>query len=426
MIKIARKVGTLGAITQRVAGFHHDSVRDEPAPYPGVKTEFTKEMRFILPEEVPTIPIYRVLNSQGKVINPKDDPEFDKEDLLDMYRAMVKTSIMDRILYQSQRQGRISFYMTNFGEEATQIGSARALKFKDVVFPQYREAGVFIWRGYTPLEMMHQCFGTNKDFGKGKQMPVHYTGAKVNIQAVSSPLGTQIPQAAGYAYAMKQRDKDSCAVCYFGEGAASEGDCHSAMNMAATLDCPILFFCRNNGYAISTATKDQYRGDGIASRGIGYGIPAIRFDGNDLFAVYNATKAARKLSVEQQRPVVLEAMTYRVGHHSTSDDSTAYRSVDEVKHWDTVDTPINRIRNYLAEKGWWDEVLEKEFRTSTRGEILKGFREAENTKLPNPLQIFDEVWDELPTQLQEQKDEFIEHCAKYGENYPLESFEDMK
>lgn len=426
MIKIIRKVGTAGIVKQSSATFHHDSVRDEPAPYPGVKSEFTKEMRFILPEEVPTIPIYRVLNSQGKVINPSHDPGFDKEDLIDMYKVMVKTSIMDRILYQSQRQGRISFYMTNFGEEATQIGSARALKFKDVVFPQYREAGVFLWRGYTPLECMHQCFGTDKDFGKGKQMPVHYTGRKVNIQTVSSPLGTQIPQAAGYAYAAKLRDPDICTVCYFGEGAASEGDCHSAMNMAATLDCPILFFCRNNGYAISTATKDQYRGDGIASRGIGYGIPAIRFDGNDLFAVYNATSAARKLSVEQQRPVVLEAMTYRVGHHSTSDDSTAYRSVDEVKHWDTVDTPINRIRSYLAERNWWDESQEKEFRSTTRSEVLKGFREAETTKLPNPLQIFEEVWDDIPTTLQEQREQLIQHCEKYGENYPLQNHKDME
>ena len=113
-------------------------------------------------------------------------------------------------------------------------------------------------------------------------------------------------------------------------GAASEGDAHAAMNFAATLDCPIIFFCRNNGYAISTPTSQQYRGDGIASRGPGYGMPTIRVDGNDILAIYNATRAARQLCLEQQRPVLIEAMTYRVGHHSTSDDSSAYRSVDEV------------------------------------------------------------------------------------------------
>jgi 2-oxoisovalerate dehydrogenase E1 component alpha subunit len=136
------------------------------------------------------------------------------------------------------------------------------------------------------------------------------------------------------------------------------------MNFAAVYEVPLIFICRNNGYAISTPVRDQYRGDGIASRGAGYGIVTIRVDGNDLFAVYNATKAAREIAVTQSRPVLIEAMTYRLGHHSTSDDSTAYRSIDEINSWEKDDNPILRFKNYLVNKGWWDasqdQVVDKE------------------------------------------------------------------
>jgi 2-oxoisovalerate dehydrogenase E1 component alpha subunit len=170
----------------------------------------------------------------------------------------------------------------------------------------------------------------------------------LNFQTISSPLGTQLPQAVGAAYALKRSDRKACVICYFGDGAASEGDFHAALkynnsvqlndfSMAATTESPVIFFCRNNGYAISTPTKEQYRGDGIgmlisilpwskASRGHGYGMSTIRIDGNDTLAVYNATKEARRICIEENKPVLIEALTYRVGHHSTSDDSSAYRS----------------------------------------------------------------------------------------------------
>lgn len=176
---------------------------------------------------------------------------------------MLTLSIMDGILYDAQRQGRISFYMTNYGEEASHVGSAAALHPDDVVFGQYREAGVLLHRGYTLDEFMNQCYGNKLDEGKGRQMPVHYGSVKLNFQTISSPLGTQIPQAVGAAYALKRAKKNNIAICYFGDGAASEGDCHAAMNMAATTEAPVIFFCRNNGYAISTPTSEQYRGDGI-------------------------------------------------------------------------------------------------------------------------------------------------------------------
>jgi len=151
------------------------------------------------------------------------------------------------------------------------VGSAAALSNEDMVFAQYREHGVLLWRGFSIQEAVDQCFSNIGDKGKGRQMPIHYGSRRLNFQTISSPLGTQIPQAAGAAYAFKMQRKDAVAVCYFGEGAASEGDFHAAFNFSATLDVPVLFFCRNNGYAISTPSSEQYRGDGIASRATGYG-----------------------------------------------------------------------------------------------------------------------------------------------------------
>jgi len=149
---------------------------------------------------------------------------------------------MDQILYEAQRQGRISFYMTNYGEEATHIGSAAALSDSDPIFGQYREAGVLKWRGFTLTDFMNQNYSNHEDGGKGRQMPVHYGSKKLNFQTISSPLGTQIPQAVGAAYALKMMGKRNVVVCYFGDGAASEGDFHAALNMAATTESPVIFF----------------------------------------------------------------------------------------------------------------------------------------------------------------------------------------
>lgn len=228
-----------------------------------------------------------------------------------------------------------------------------------MVFAQYREQGVLLWRGFTLQQAINQCYGNAGDAGKGRQMPVHYGSRELNFQTISSPLGTQIPQAVGAAYAMKMAKKDAISLCFFGEGAASEGDFHAALNFASTLDVPIVFFCRNNEYAISTPAKEQYRGDGIASRAAGYGMHAVRVDGNDLLAVRNAVREARALALEKSCPVLIEAMTYRVGHHSTSDDSTRYRSLTEIKHWQSEYCPVKRFRMYMEDLGWWTAEQEQ-------------------------------------------------------------------
>ncbi|OZJ04980.1 hypothetical protein BZG36_01773 [Bifiguratus adelaidae] len=380
---------------------------------------FTHEMKFI--QNMEGIPTYRVMDQEGKIMVPDQEPQVSKELTLKIYKDMVTLNIMDLILYEAQRQGRISFYMTNYGEEAY-MGSAAALDPEDVVFGQYREAGVLLYRGFTIDEFMNQCYSNELDHGKGRQMPVHYGSAKLNFQTISSPLATQIPQASGAAYALKRSGKKNCVMCYFGEGAASEGDFHAALNIAATMQCPVIFFCRNNGFAISTPTIDQYKGDGIASRGVGYGISTIRVDGNDFWAVYNATVAARKMAVESHQPVLIEAMSYRVGHHSTSDDSTKYRDHKEVEKRAELDNPITRLRRYMELKGWWDLDQDTEYRTTRRKEIMKSFSAAEKRKKPAVSELFTDVYDELTPNLLDQKKELEELMKKYPEHYSTDGY----
>ncbi|KYO26309.1 2-oxoisovalerate dehydrogenase subunit alpha, mitochondrial [Alligator mississippiensis] len=395
----------------------------ERPQFPGASAAFVDTLDFIQPNVLAGIPVYRVMDRQGQILNPSQDPQLPAETVLKLYKTMTLLNTMDRILYESQRQGRISFYMTNYGEEGTHVGSAAALDPTDLVFGQYREAGVLMYRGY-PLDLfMAQCYGHAGDPGKGRQMPVHYGSRDLHFVTISSPLATQIPQAVGAAYAMKRDNADRAVICYFGEGAASEGDAHAGFNFAATLDCPVLFFCRNNGYAISTPTSEQYRGDGIVARGPGYGILSIRVDGNDVFAVYNATREARRRAVAENQPFLIEAMTYRIGHHSTSDDSSAYRSVDEVDYWDKQDHPISRLRHYMLGRGWWDEAREKAWRKESRRQVLEAFEAAERRRKPSPQLLFSDVYCDTPPGLARQRDGLARHLRLYGEHYPLALFD---
>lgn len=385
----------------------------------------THEMDFSDPSKVSPVPSFRVLNQDGTLCGDKD-PDLSADKIIELYKGMVVNNILDKIAYDIQRQGRISFYMTAFGEEAASFGSASALDREDWIYAQYREAGALICRGMDLKLMMAQCYGTHEDLGKGRQMPIHYGNRALNYVTISSPLTTQLPQAVGTAYSFKMdtsSDKKRIVICYFGEGAASEGDAHAAMNFAATLSCPVIFFCRNNGYAISTAAREQYVSDGIVTRGLGYGMSSIRVDGNDLFAVYTATKEARRICVDESRPVLIEAMTYRVGHHSTSDDSSAYRDMSEVKQWETDASPIKRVYNYLLRNGLWTDADESEINRSAREQVIEAINHAEKQKRLPIMTMFDDVYDKLPANLRRQRDELKHHLEQYGEHYPIDQHE---
>ncbi|KAL9578094.1 MAG: hypothetical protein Q9212_005940, partial [Teloschistes hypoglaucus] len=402
--------------------------------FPGaVDSKFTTRLSFERPSTHPAIPTYRFMDSDGVVVDKDREPDASDAEVLTWYKNMLTVSIMDVIMFDAQRQGRLSFYMVSAGEEGIAVGSASALFPEDVVFAQYRETGVFQQRGFTLEDFMSQLFANRKDNGKGRNMPVHYGSSKLNIHTISSPLATQIPQAAGAAYALKLQSLQNpnlpprIVACYFGEGAASEGDFHAALNIAATRSCPVVFLCRNNGYAISTPTLEQYRGDGIASRGVGYGIDTIRVDGNDIFAVREATKEARRMALEDGgKPILIEAMSYRVSHHSTSDDSFAYRAKIEVEDWKRRDNPITRLRKWMERKGLWDEGKEREARSGIRKDVLKAFAEAEREKKPPLRSMFEDVYEDVTEEGREQMRVLRRVLDEYPDEYDVGEFEGGK
>ncbi|XP_002130232.2 2-oxoisovalerate dehydrogenase subunit alpha, mitochondrial-like [Ciona intestinalis] len=392
----------------------------------GIPHNCVTKLEFLEPKMENTIPVYQVLDSDGKIIDETQDPKLSDEILLKMYKDMKMLNIMDGIMYSAQRQGRISFYMTNYGEEATHIGSAAALEMRDLVFAQYREAGVLMWRGFRLDQFMDQCYANINDPASGKQMPVHYGSKDLNFVTISSPLATQMPQAAGAAYALKRTNPGTCVICYFGEGAASEGDAHAAFNFAATLDAPCIFFCRNNGYAISTPAHEQYRGDGIASRGSGYGMLTIRVDGNDTLAVYNATRKARQIALEESRPVLIEAMTYRVGDHSTSDDSSTYRTTGELEYWTKTNNPVTRFERYITnQRNCWSAEEDEKLSKDCSKQVIEAFTAAEKRLKPSPSLVFTDVYDELPVNLKEQQKQMREHVSAHSQHYPLKRHEPL-
>ncbi|KAL8789726.1 MAG: hypothetical protein Q9213_000976 [Squamulea squamosa] len=439
-VAIAKSIGCRRQLTSRHwarrGSIRWSSVSQRPGSdhvhFPGaVDSKFTTKLSFERPSTHPAIPTYRYMDSGGVVVDDARDPGVSDEEVMKWYMKMLTVSIMDLIMFDAQRQGRLSFYMVSAGEEGIAVGSASALSPNDVIFAQYRETGVFQQRGFTLKDFMSQLFANRHDNGKGRNMPVHYGSSKLNIHTISSPLATQIPQASGAAYALRLQSLQNpnlpqrIVACYFGEGAASEGDFHAALNIAATRSCPVVFICRNNGYAISTPTLEQYRGDGIASRGIGYGIDTIRVDGNDIFAVREATKEARKMALEGGKPVLIEAMSYRVSHHSTSDDSFAYRAKVEVEDWKRRDNPITRLRKWMERKGngLWDEEKEQDARSRIRKEVLKAFGEAEK-ELKGPLRgMFEDVYEEVTEEGRGQIRELREVLEKYPDEYDLGEFE---
>ncbi|OMJ17842.1 2-oxoisovalerate dehydrogenase subunit alpha, mitochondrial [Smittium culicis] len=379
------------------------------------RPEVTNELSFI--KHLKQIPMYSVMDQDGIIKDKKNAPDLPKDLILSTYKNMLTINSMDQILYEAQRQGRISFYMTSFGEEAV-AGLTLALNDQDNIFSQYRESVVFLQRGSSIEELMNQCFSNHLGHGKGRQMPIHYGNKKLNLHTISSPLATQIPQAVGTAYAQKREGKKNCTVCFFGEGAASEGDFHAALNMSSTLGAPVIFYCRNNGYAISTPSSQQFKGDGIS-----YGIESIRIDGNDIWAVYASMKKAREYATTNNKPVLIEAMTYRVSHHSTSDDSSAYRSKKEVEDWSSRDNPISRLRKYIEHNGWWTSADESSTKIETRSAVLKALTEAEMLKKPQIENLYTDVYDELTSNLKEQLLETKKLIDKYPDYYKINDFE---
>jgi pyruvate dehydrogenase E1 component alpha subunit len=338
---------------------------------------------------------------ENGVLTPTFSTPIEDERLLRIYRTMRLTRLVDERMTTLQRQGLISFALTSLGEEACGVASAAALEMEDWMYPQYREAGIIFWRGFSVEQFVHQMFGDGKDLTLGRQMPNHFGDRKLNVVTVSSPIGTNIPQAAGCAYAMKLQGGATVAIAYFGEGATSESDFHVGLNIAAVRKCPVIFFCRNNGYAISTPSSSQYASDGIAIKGQGYGITSFCVDGNDVFAVYEVVKKAKAECLAGKGPVLIEAITYRMGAHSTSDDPSQYRKEEDVKKWESK-CPILRLRRYLESKNLWDEKKEETLFRDVENELNLAITAAKETAPPSRESLIEDVYSSVPRKLKEE------------------------
>ncbi len=357
-------------------------------------------------------PMRRCLAEDGSLLV---DPQIRKELLREMMTYMIWNREVDERLTRLQRQGRIGFYVGSVGEEAVMIGTAAALEPQDWVVPCYREAGVALYRGMSLDTLVQNVFGTALDVAKGRQMPCHWNDRERNILSVSSPVGTQIPQAVGIAWAMKLQKTNGVAIVYFGDGATSEGDFHYALNFAGVYQVPVVFVCRNNQWAISTPYRLQTKAETVAQKSIAYGIHGERVDGNDVLAVHQAAKEAVGRARSGQGPTLIEMYTYRQGAHSTSDDPRAYRAQEELEVWMKRD-PITRTREHLSQVGLWTEKEEEELRQHIAQHVDAAIRRAERTSPPKVETMFQDVFKEQPEFLKAQQRDLEEALDSEGQS----------
>ena len=346
--------------------------------------------------------LFRILSPEGTLEEGQNDPPIPVEDQLRLYRSMVLNRRLDERMISLQRQGRIGFYVSSVGEEAAIFGSCFALGESDWVMPCYREIGAAILRGCPLSVVMSQLFGTADDLSEGRQMPNHHAVRSVLYGSVSSPVGTQIPHATGIALAMKLQKKKEVALVYFGDGATSVADFHVGANFAGVFKAPVIFLCRNNQWAISVPREAQTAAETLALKAQAYGFEGVRVDGNDIFAVHEATRRAREKACRGEGPTLIEAVTYRMLAHSTSDDPRMYREEGEVERWKRLD-PLKRFRTYLRAQGQWSDEQQKQLEEEVREEILSNLSRAEHAQSPSIATMFEDVYDEVPWHLEEQR-----------------------
>lgn len=350
----------------------------------------------------------RVLDDEGKVLPGAKVPELSEEMLARMFETMLMVRVVDERMMRIQRQGRLGFYMKAIGEEASHF-AVQPLRDTDWIFPSYREQGAWFWRGYSIEHFINQLFGNEADPVKGRQMPVHHSANWLNMVSISSPVGTQIPQAVGAAHAAKIMGKDDVAMTFFGEGTSSTGEFHVAMNFAGVYKAPVVFVCRNNGWAISVPTERQTAAKTYASKAVGYGMPGIRVDGNDVLAVVAVSREAVDRARAGDGPTLIEALTYRVQGHSSSDDPSVYRDPHAPEPWEKKD-PLVRFRNYLKQIGLWTEALETEITEKHNQAVSDAMSRAEKLAAPPIETLFEEVYEEMPWHIAEQRDWLLQQA----------------
>src|SRR3989338_1355268 len=326
----------------------------------------------------------QVLDENGNA-DEKLMPKLTDKQIKELYELMILGRTFDDKAFSLQRQGRIGTYIQFRGQEASQIGSAYALKDSDWMFPMYRSMGALIVRKH-PMHKLLQYGGGDI---KGLASPDN-----VNNFPIAISVGTQITHAAGCAWASKLKNEKAVSLVYFGDGASSKGDFHEGLNFAGVFKVPAIFICENNQYAISVPRERQTAAETIAQRAIGYGIEGIQVDGNDVFSVYKAVSDAVKRAREGKGATLIECFTYRLSDHTTSDDATRYRSEKEVKIWEKKD-PITRLKSYMMKNKIWSEEKEKKLLDDIESQINKAIEESEKMPAPTIEDMFNYMFKEL-------------------------------
>ncbi|MFO8115690.1 MAG: pyruvate dehydrogenase (acetyl-transferring) E1 component subunit alpha [Halorubrum sp.] len=354
----------------------------------------------------------RVLDEDGEVVG--DVPDIDDEELVDMYRHMRLARHFDARAVSLQRQGRMGTYPPLSGQEGAQIGSAMALAEDDWMVPSYREHGAALVRGLPLKQTLLYWMGHEA----GNKSP-----EDVNVFPVAVPIASQVPHATGASWAAKLRETDEAFLCYFGDGATSEGDFHEGVNFAGVFDTPTVFFCNNNQWAISVPRERQTRSATLAQKAEAYGIDGVQVDGMDPLAVYSVTSAAvekaRDSEADRPRPTLIEAIQYRFGAHTTADDPTVYRDDDEVERWKAKD-PIPRLETYLRSEGVLDDERVAEVETAVEERVADAIDAAESAARPDPSELFEHAYAEVPPELERQYEAFTAFREAHGDEAFLE------
>jgi len=335
--------------------------------------------------------MYQILKPDGKVF-PGEKPPLSDQETFNLYQKMLFIRLADQKALMLQRQGRMGTYAPIWGQEACQVGSAYTLQKGDWVFPAFRELGAALMME-VPLKAIFLYW---MGYEIGSRAP-----AGINVLPVSIPVGTHPLHAVGVGWAARIKGDRIVTIAYFGDGATSKGDFHEAMNFAGVFKTPTIFFCQNNQFAISVPRKIQTASQTIAQKAIAYGIDGIQVDGNDLFAVFAATKEATEKARSGGGATLIEGVTYRFGPHTTADDPTKYRKDQEIEPWKPLD-PMVRLRLYLKERELWDEKIEQRMTEEAQKEIDQVVMEAEAISTPGVEDIFRDVYAEMTPQLKEQ------------------------
>jgi len=356
--------------------------------------------------------IEQVLDADGLPRGNRPDPDLDRATVVKMYETMVTVAALDRIGWQLQRSGRMEFWIPSRGQEASHVGSTAALQPTDWIFLSDREPGSCLWRGASLTRMFAQFFGRADEPLKGRRLPLLLGDRSLNIVPPTTQVGSYIPHAAGAAWAAKLRGESTRFIVYFGDGATSRGEFHSALNFAGIHHPPIVFLCQNNGWAVSTPNDRQTASPTFAEKADAYAVRRVRVDGNDPLAVYAATAEALA-AMPEHGATLIESVTYRMGFHTSSDNPDLYRRDDEVASWQEWD-PIDRTRKYLHHRGWWEDDQEQALIESAEAEIRAGVKEAEALPKATPESQFEDVFESSNWMLDEQRDRLLEDLATGG------------